>query len=386
LLDSDNYPTIIALTVPPPLSPIVVEVAGIQDLPYFYTFCSSNTYKWGPYPTLANMDIVATPVLFNPHRPPPVTASATPALSITVANGTNGTLAAVVFPIGTVTNLNIDVTSLPSITVPTDSASLSTFRSGPSPVIGSATNASSFGTAIPYATGSQTTQVFHIYKFNPLPPTSDFNGTTGMAYRLNNFIMSLQYTTPGGTPKTYETFTGYESFPYATGIYSGTTSPIVCAPPPVPNSSANITDFHQYYELTNWDPRTNRLGPTEGYNNQGLYASPDSSNPNNGHIYIYYPNVDMAYGVITLPIYWPQGGKTWLNTTNGDYANIPIRTRSSALPMVGWAPRLTSVLPILTTQPTWPHRAIPPGRSSSNGLSGRLASSATFFETRRGRR
>lgn len=289
--DSDNYPTIIGLGSGDPLvGGGAYEVAGIEDLPYFYAISKKGlrqTEDTGNTPKdkrLVNGDLVMAPVLFNPHRAP---ATATTPGPGKVQVNVSGTLRTVKWGTGKILfyNPNKSLSGLPPIDI--QAASFSDFRDGPKPMRnGGANNA--LANVVPYVTpppdGTEDydIQVFKIYSYtsglpyqydSSLPVDGTQNKFRNAVFRatIDSFIVRLQYLVSDGSRlKTYSVFAGNEALPI-TGWQGGETDGQ--AP------EGYVTDFGrsdnsggginqrdlkgtEYGVLL--DPRANRFGPLRG--------------------------------------------------------------------------------------------------------------------------
>lgn len=220
--DSDNYPTIIALNY----NGIAVEKAGVEDLPYLYSFDIANLRNgtWDASTstfTFTTSDFVCVPELLNPHQLSSPTS--TPAdLRIVISSGflsnvgfgTNGgpnNFALRATP-------SKDLSALPPISL--GAGPWEVYRSTPRAVHNPA--ASNRLGAIPGATD---TDVLAFQLFSYENPT-EYSGTMVLpnakpyiaVAQLDGLVVGLRYKTPGGGWKTYTTLTGYEAFPSSTGI------------------------------------------------------------------------------------------------------------------------------------------------------------------------
>ncbi len=224
--DTDNYPTLVALS----WGGLVVERAGVEDLPYFYSLDTANLRNITVDPidykkyTFNTSDFVIVPELFNPHRPTP-SGDAPSGIRIQIMNGLlqnvgfgeNGWLSNFKFR-GTP---NKDLSTLPVIDIPT--GDWESFRNGPRPARQSSA-ANSLGVMIPGATDTDVLG-FHLFSHtNPEDYPPGFPGVMSDALskiaivQMDGLIVSLRYKTPKGNWKTYQTFGGYESFADETGI------------------------------------------------------------------------------------------------------------------------------------------------------------------------
>jgi len=314
--DNDNFPTIIAA----PFSGTAVEVAGVEDLPYFYGMgiwalydrSSSNNNH------LLHFDIISTPILINPHRPSgsAVSNSNTPA-SISV-NISSGTLEQVKISSGALeVNPNKNLTTLPAISL--GRGDFENYRTAPRPV-SSSTATNRLKAYVPFAAPADADAlVFCLFSYeneaatHGLPPPWVYpltNPPQQHAPRLTikNLLFRLQYTTRNGTLKTYSTLAGNEALPQ-TGIYGTGTTDVGTF---IQTGNGSLSNS-RIWPL--WDPRTNRFGPTMSYGRANLNSLPETSGTQGVR-----NNFPITFSGTSLLGLWPQGGKS--QNAAGDLTNI----------------------------------------------------------------
>ena len=276
--DADNYPTVVALT----FGGVVVEKAGVEDLPYFYALDVANirvmtaltpaekiTFP-GKTHRLDSCDFVWVPELFNPHGN---TSSASGPASIQI-DIASGILIQLGFGANTSFSPTVSATpnkvlsGLPPIVVP--SSDWAAFRDAPRP----ARNASapnSLGKTVPAADAAiGDVLAFHIFSYSDpadqsptLCPVNCQADSKMAGAQVTDLIVRLRYLTPKGNLKTYSTLGGCESFPSGSGINGfkkmDFTFPVIKHSDTLASLQTN-TSFKSVY-LIAWDPRSSRFGP-----------------------------------------------------------------------------------------------------------------------------
>lgn len=310
--DNDNFPTIITA----PVSGTSVEVAGVEDLPYFYAMGIWTLYDRSG-DNLLHLDIVSTPLLINPHRASgsSVSSANTPA-SISV-NISSGTLEQVKISSGELAvNPNKNLATLPAISL--GRGDFESYRSGPRPIrSSSATNR--LGAYVPFAAAADSDAlVFCLFSYeneaaaHGLPPPYvypyDQDKKHNPRLTIKDLVFRLQYTTRNGTLKTYSTLAGNEALP-GTGIYGTGTTDVGTF---IQNGNASLSSS-RIWPL--WDPRTNRLGPSMAYSRVSLNTLPETSGTNGAK-----GNFPITFSGTSLLGLWPQGGKS--QNAAGDLTNV----------------------------------------------------------------
>lgn len=309
--DNDNFPTLIAA----PASGTTVEVAGVEDIPYFYAMGIWALFDRNAQDQVLHLDIVSTPILINPHRASGATVSSsnTPA-SITV-NISSGILEqAKISNNQLIVNPNKNLITLPSISL--SRGDFESYRSGPQPVR-SSTATNRLKAYVPFAaTADADALVFCLFSYEneatayglqpppwPLPKSNDNPRLT-----IKDLIFRLQYTTRNGTLKTYSTLAGNEALPQ-TGIYGTGTTDVGTF---MQTGNAGLSSS-RIWSL--WDPRTNRLGPSMAHSRISLNTLPETSGTVGAK-----GNFPVTFSGISLLGLWPQGGKG--QNAAGDLTNI----------------------------------------------------------------
>ncbi len=313
--DSDNYPTIIALDGG-------LEVAGVEDLPYFYQIAMVAPRQTDTSVTpnkLTAADMIWAPVFFNPHAPSTPASGESPA-SVEV-NIARGTLTDVRASSNTelVRTLNKSLAGLPPIVLP--SAAFESYREKPI-AASDAGAANRFGALVPYATANKDIQVFSLYSYqNESPPGTwpdDRPEKDAAIFRVtvNDLIIRLQYRTKTNRLKTYATFAGNEGI---TG--SGLMGTIGFGPSFASAARLQHSSLTLCYFAALWDPRTNRLGPSMG-NYRAITDPPTWTNTNDRiQTSTPFPYTNSAASPI-FPALWPQGGRSQSSAV-GHYINFP---------------------------------------------------------------
>jgi hypothetical protein len=312
--DSDNYPTIIALDGN-------LEVAGVEDLPYFYQVAMVAPRQTNTTVTpnkLTAADMIWVPVFFNPHSPSaPATGERPSSVEVNIGRGT---LTEVKASSNTelVRTMNKSLSALPAIVLP--SSTFETFRAMPS-AASDASAANRFGALVPYATANTNVQVFSLYSYQAESPAgtwpADRPVSDAAIFRVtvNDLIIRLQYRTKTNQLKTYATFAGNESITGSGWMGTVGFGPSFASAARLQHSSLTLCYFASL-----WDPRTNRLGPSLG-NFRSITDPPTWTNTNDriqGMTPFPYTN---SAATPIFPALWPQGGKS-ASSAAGDFINF----------------------------------------------------------------
>lgn len=315
--DEDNYPTILSFDGD-------LEVAGVEDLPYFYQMAMGALRKTNITQTpnkLTHADMIWAPVFFNPHR------ASSPTIGPTeiVMDIARGSLTRVMASSGNelVQSLVKDLSVLPGITIA--SSNFENFRSSPKP----AENASAInrlGTQVPYASGNVNVQVLKLFSYQ-----SEYSGTwpesrpasDSAVFRVNvdDLIIRLRYRNAKGNLKTYATLAGHEAIPGSgwNGSPHVTQGMITGFGPGFGSASRlQYADLSLCYYATLWDPRSNRLGPSYGFVRQVAAAPALSGDGERVHGQTPFAYTDDAAQPV-YPALWPQGGRGGADA--GAYSN-----------------------------------------------------------------
>lgn len=336
--DEDNYPTRIALNV----SGLTLEVAGVEDLPYLSnvlmaslrdgTAGTTNPSTGQTTITIQKCDLVLIPHFFNPHQPPPTS----------ISSGDGGGPARVVAEVysGAIDEVQVgqksnsmsrvgvakDLVTGDAITI--SEVNFEDFRANPKP-------AESGGSAliqhVPWVTSSGNVQVFPVFSYAadaPAPPYQTPGNTTQRVYFGEDLGIRLQYETPNGALKTYATIAGNEAVAdSAVDGYTGPdgvtlqfdSGPSFLVPRIFGFTGADA--YNGWHQMALWDPRTNRLGPSQGYTT-GVFQSPPVMEPTTNYMRRALPATtsdgtvgSFAGGVTvqTLLGQWPEGNKSSAN-------------------------------------------------------------------------
>ena len=258
---SDNYPTTLLLKV----GGVTVPVHGVQDLPYLYGTLITSLYnqsmisvgKW----QMKWISLVAVPLLLNPHRTPATLPSSGPtSIRVHITQGTVGTIlhtsyGTVGSPFYRVANANL--TGM-SITTPITSAS---FRNGLGPIT-AGPSATTISTLVPNAatTANNSIDGFCLYTYTDLTAADYFDPGLGGVLRTTfspaaPLEMTLEFQSPGGQWRVYDTFGGNEAYPSA-GI-NGTLdySPLFSITTAALRNTLGFSGA-----IMKWDPRSGRYG------------------------------------------------------------------------------------------------------------------------------
>ncbi|XHR31007.1 MAG: hypothetical protein ACFUZC_10665 [Chthoniobacteraceae bacterium] len=308
--DTDNYPTVIYFSP----GGLGVEVAGVEDLPYLH---GVDTIFLNVADTVAKTvsqgDLMWTPVFFNPHSSLSGSSSSGPSsITASVVRGhlvylqlLNTTVPPANTQALTLNSLNLDMSGQ-SFAVP-----VGNFRTSPG-VMTDAAGAQRLATLVPYVTGNNDVQTFRMFSLsNNQPSVLPIPYTAAMSTRthMSNVEIALQYTTPGGIVKNYATLGSYDDgnggIDMGTVYMDSNTGAV---------NQKNLNGTVYYSNL--WDPRTVRLGPSQGW------ARSSAVNPTPAPDTDYIRNLDPFNWSINAAYLhwgqWPQGGKT------GGYKGAPV--------------------------------------------------------------
>ena len=310
--DRDNYPTIIFLLLD--ASGFGVEVAGVEDLPYLQGVDSvvlsdiDTTAK-----KINQLDLVWTPVLFNPH-------SGLSGASISGPSSIRVGLDKGVLTSFTALGPGLSVSSAGHLMAGQNfEVEASRFRDSPG-VANSVTSNQRLGALVPYATGNLDDLTFRMFSFGINAPAKLPHTYTSTFYQINartvmsNVQVTLKYTTPGGEVKTYARLGGYDdgdgNIDMGT-LYDDSNSGI-----------PNRKSLNAAYYAKLWDPRSVRLGTSQGWIRSSAISLPD---PDSDKIRYRDPFNWNNSGITSL--YWgkwPQGGKVggYQGAPAADYENM----------------------------------------------------------------
>jgi hypothetical protein len=306
--DADNYPTIIFVKLDD--SGFGVEVPGVEDLPYLHGIDSAIMNDMTTAEKKLNqLDLVWTPVLFNPHSSASGTPIAGPAsISVGLDSGILFYIMIPQFEKGGLSHVmagqKFEVAS-------------SDFRNAPGP--GTSTVSSQrLGALVPYATENTDVLTFRMFSFGEnLPDALPYTFPDGQTLssflvrtRMSNVHVTLKYRTPGGIEKIYARLGGYDDGEGT--IDMGT----LYADNNSGKANRKRLDEAVYYSIL-WDPRSVRLGTSQGWSRPSVNSLPDPDSdavrtrdpfnwnePQSKSTYLYWGK-------------WPQGGKV------GGYVGAP---------------------------------------------------------------
>jgi hypothetical protein len=352
--DRDNYPTRIAMD----FGGLGIEMAGIEDLPYFHSLWMSGLQRYDltnpASPMLTDADIFWSPLFINPHRASPSLPTSAPAL--VTASISSGILTRIDDNNGQMLKvMTKSLASLPAIKIPSQASDLQgaqfgfeDFRSGPR-AMRNPNDDSRLGKLIPYADASDADVLgFLIFSYGteyspPLPLPAPlrkgdpgFPGSHDSQHRIwvDNLMVRLQYKTLGGQMKTYATLSGNDALPLNTGIWGAGSWDAITTPP----GFTSRTDKIALSQVAGsravlWDPRTSRYGPgLSGY--PAISSLPALSGT--GDRLVMGAPLDWNGDKTAIPIYtglWPQGGKS--RDAAGNYTNTPDKD-GTFRPADGW--------------------------------------------------
>ena len=335
-----NYPTILSFTVPGLTgvnAGLITEIAGTKDLPYFlsmdmvpmnHVFMVIPPSKTNPggFDRLSSMDIICAPMYFNPHR-----------LSLTAPAGITGPTNVTTSIAGSVTTFLQGQTTYPAVPISPATFTATPYNFGANFVMPTATD---FRTTPKHYSNSSSPNAlenlyfeassngpiseqmvgFLLYSFEQNPANNP-NSTAIMTVPLNdatpqiviqNFQVRLTYPSPaaGGVTKTYTMFSGYESPSNSPTPGVNMDSSFIDTTPTTVTQASLVGAPN----LTLWDPRTNRLGPSEAYSRPANPDAPPATvtggqDPVQDRVP--FPGVpNQGNGTPVLNGLWPQGGKT----------------------------------------------------------------------------
>jgi len=303
--DRDNYPTIIFFKLD--ASGFGVEIAGVEDLPYLHGIDSVILNDIVTAERKINqLDLVWTPVLFNPHASSSGTSIAGP--TNVTASLDKGILTSLI------SGLDLSATGIAhSMAGQRFDVQSSGFRDAPEVATSTTEPNQRLETLVPYATGNANSLTFRIFSFgvnasSKLPyiyPTGKSTSVFLVRTVMTNVQLTLKYKTPGGVEKVYARLGGYDDG--AGNLDMGTLY--------ADNNSgtANRKSLSATYYSMLWDPRSVRLGTSQGWTRSSAVSLP---NPDTDAIRTRDP-----FNFINCFLYWgkwPQGGKV------GGYAGAPL--------------------------------------------------------------
>ncbi|HSI83825.1 MAG TPA: hypothetical protein VK970_08575 [Candidatus Methylacidiphilales bacterium] len=320
--DTDNYPTVIAVAV----NSLALEVAGVEDLPYFHSMWMNLFQKWDSTtaPTrYTKADLIWIPILFNPHRASVSTAGP----SLVTMDFADGVLTRITDNNnGLGQNMTKSFAAMDTITVP--AVRFDSFRSGPQPVRDAAA-VNTMTNLIPYVTGTYTDALgYRLFSYQneytgtwpAVPSTGSHSSSQRCLTYMQNVMPRLQYKSPSGRMKTYGTLSGIEGTSLTTGIHRTSTA-LYCGGFTA-GDDTTITATTSGMRAVLWDPRTSRLGPATSGGATLTDLPPVGTPVTKDRVvteapFVWNNNKD------TFPIYtglWPQGGKNVHSA--GNYTNL----------------------------------------------------------------
>ncbi len=354
--DADNYPTILGMNISTSVLPQIIEIPGVEDLPYlnYLSMCGfrksvPDTTVTGRNYRMTECDIVWVPELFNPHAP----SSFTSGPSSIQFNVLSGVLTYVGCNVGSPNGFPTVSPNKPLVGAASAdilNADFEQFRAGPTAIH---QNYSPFRMekVIPYFTGTKKDVVaVPIYSYQTEYPdfsaswvTSGYGinrnpGPWGWRFNYNsssssgshfisvqNTVVGLSYRSPSNTQwKTYSTFGGFMVDdtdgvvrPYTgTGLeglwngFSWSSSKYLFAFFPMIPSGTTYTDFATNVMFAAaWDPRTSRLGIGFGQGGRRPLENPTTVSGTVGQINLGLPFSSSAMN----PGARPQAGTTSAN-------------------------------------------------------------------------
>lgn len=342
--DADNYPTRVASD----FEGLEVEVAGVEDLPYFSSVLLASLRDGATNPggvRIDQTDLVLVPKFFNPHRVPPAGLAEDGPERLT-ADVYSGAISEV--QVGqqseqmSMAGVNKDLVTGDTISI--SEGDFETFR--PRPTV-ARSGGSSLGQHVPWVTSDADVQVFPLFSYEddaPTPPPYQTLSTrTQRTYFSEDLGIRLRFETPGNRLKTYATISGNEAIG-GSGVvgYAGVNGVTMQFDSGPPFSKFKIFGFtggeshNSWHNITLWDPRTNRLGPSQGYYAGISSTPPVAAGSSDDYMRRGLP-ARTADGAVanyagglngeTLLGLWPEGGKsaangqttkTLMNTTDPD--------------------------------------------------------------------
>ncbi len=297
--DIDNYPTIIFTELDS--SGLGVEVAGVEDLPYLHGIDALVLNEMDTAAKKVNqLDLVWTPVLFNPHSSNSgITVSGPTDIRVGLDSGVLTSFR------GLALDPELSATSIThSLAGQNFSVEASGFRDSPG-VASMEGSPQSLALLVPYTTGNPDVLTFRMFSFGQNAPTKLPHNYASLNYQvlartvMSNVQITLSFATPGGIRKTYASLGGYNDGDG--GLDLGTLYADCNTGTPNRKSLAAA-----YYSML-WDPRSVRLGPSQGWNRSSATTLP---NPDSDTIRYRDPfNWNDSSKTSLYWGQWPQGGK-----------------------------------------------------------------------------
>lgn len=303
--DTDNYPTILYVNV----DGLGVEIAGTENLPYLHGVDSMLLNEVDTATRrILELDLVWTPVFFNPHSPHSgVVLSGPGSVSAELSQGILSRIT-----ILAVTPTLQEGPILHPMTGQTFSLAANAFQNQPGTATG--TGAQRLDALVPYVTASEDVLTFRMFSFREnaagkLPFTYEtLNSPMNSRTVMSNVQIALRYTNPDGISKIYSTLGGYHDG--AQGIDMGTVR--------VDSNTghSNRRNLSSVYYSMQWDPRSVRLGLSQGWTRSSAVSPlPD---PDTDRVRTRDPfNWNTPATVFLYWGQWPQGDK------NGGYRGAP---------------------------------------------------------------
>lgn len=354
--DADNYPTILGMNISTSALSQIIEIPGVEDLPYlnYLSMCGlrrsvPDTTITGRNYRMTECDIVWIPELFNPHAPSNFTTGPA-SIQFDVLSGVLTYVGCNVGSPNGFPGANLNKSLVGAASAEIINGDFNQFRAGPTAIHQDA-SAFKVETVIPYFTGSKKdVVVIPVYSYQDEYTFSQswvdngygINKTPGpWGWRFNynpssssgshfisvqNVVIGLSYRSPSNTQwKTYSTFGGFMvddvdgvvrpySYTGLTGLWNGfswsTTNKYLFAFFPMIPNGATFTDFaSQVMFAALWDPRTARLGVGFGQGGRRPLENPTTVSGSVGRINLGFPFAT-ASGNAQNPGYRPQAGLT----------------------------------------------------------------------------
>ncbi|PTY06034.1 hypothetical protein DB346_01325 [Verrucomicrobia bacterium LW23] len=306
--DTDNYPTILYFE---PVAGLGIEVAGIENLPYFHGVDTSALNEAvTATKTLNKLDYMWTPVLFNPHSTASGATTSPPvAVEVSLTKAMMTRIQLLGMTVGSTVDLEIDLSGKRF------SIDSTAFRDRPNVARGSG-QPQSLATLVPYCTGEGDVLTFRMFSYpadkpGVLPAT--YTSNPQLRVQLADVHLELRYTTPGGKIKAYASLGSYDDG--KGGIAMGTMYQDCNT---MAGGAANMNQkviSRASYSTILWDPRTIRLGPSQAWTRSSVSSVPlpDSDSVRNRDPFGWAANAaNIHWGK------WPEGGKT------GGYTSAPV--------------------------------------------------------------